>query len=430
MSDSFVIRGGRILDPASGRDEVGDLFVADGRLVERAPSGAVEIPAHGLLVAPGLIDLHVHLREPGGEENETIASGSLAAARGGFTTVVAMPNTKPAHDTAETVALVMQRGQEAGLTRVLPSGAITLGRQGQTLTDMAALKAAGAIAFTDDGSTVQDDAVMEAAMREAARLGLPLMDHAQDNLVERQGGVMHEGAVSRRFGYPGIPTSAEERIIRRDIALAAKTGVRLHIQHVTSAEGAAAIREARARGLPVTGELTPHHLALCDEDIDPDNADYKMNPPLRSAADRAALIQAGRDGTLSCFATDHAPHSADKKARGFLKGPFGLVGLETAIGLTWTELVEKGLLAPMDWLARWTLEPARILGRPAPSLACGAPADLVLIDVTQPWTVDRQQLASKSKNTPFHGRTLRGRAMATLLGGRLVMSRAGLRKGT
>ena len=257
-------------------------------------------------------------------------------------------------------------------------------------------------------------------MREAARLGLPLMDHAQDNLVERQGGVMHEGAVSRRFGYPGIPSSAEERIIRRDIELAARTGARLHIQHVTSAEGAAAIREARARGLPVTGELTPHHLALCDEDIDPANADYKMNPPLRSAADRAALIKACLDGTLSCFATDHAPHSADKKARGFLQGPFGLVGLETAVGVTWTELVEKGLLTPLDWLARWTVEPARILGFAAPTLTPGALADVALLDVTTPWTVDRAALASKSRNTPFHGRTLRGCAMATLCGGRLV----------
>ena len=420
MSTSFILRGGRILDPARRRDETGDLFMQDGLITDAPPPGATELDARGLLVVPGLIDLHVHLREPGGEENETIATGSQAAARGGFTTVVAMPNTKPAHDTPETVALVKRRGEEAGLTRVLPSGAITLGRQGKALTDLAALKAAGAVAFTDDGSTVQDDAVMEAGMREAARLGLPLMDHAQDNLVERQGGVMHEGEMSRRFGLPGIPSSAEERIIRRDIELAARTGVRLHIQHVTSAEGAAAIREARARGLPVTGELTPHHLALCDEDIDPGNADYKMNPPLRSRADRAELIKACLEGTLSCFATDHAPHSADKKARGFLKGPFGLVGLETAIGVTWTELVERGLLTPLDWLARWTLEPARILGLPRPGLQPGQPADVVLVDVARDWTVDRTALVSKSRNTPFHGRALRGRAVATWLAGRLV----------
>ncbi len=420
MDQPLIIRGGHILDPSTGRDGVADLFVSEGRLVEHAPTEARIVEASGCLVVPGLIDLHVHLREPGGEENETIATGSLAAARGGFTTVVAMPNTKPAHDTAETVAYVKRRGEETSLTRVLPTGAITLERKGKTLTDMAALKAAGAVAFTDDGSTVQDDAVMEAAMREAARMGLPLMDHAQDNLIERQGGVMHEGAMSRKFGFPGIPSSAEERIIRRDIELAARTGARLHIQHVTSAEGAAAIREARARGLPVTGELTPHHLALCDEDIDPGNADFKMNPPLRSRADQTALIKACLDGSLSCFATDHAPHSAEKKARGFLKGPFGLVGLETAIGITWTELVEKGLLTPRDWLVRWTTEPARILRLPPPTLAAGAPADLVVIDISHPWTVDRAALASKSRNTPFHGRTLIGRAVATVYAGRLI----------
>lgn len=420
MHEPLILRGGHLLDPVTGRDEVADIVVADGVIAERAPAGARILEIPGCLVVPGLIDLHVHLREPGGEENETIASGSRAAARGGFTTVVAMPNTKPSHDTAETVAFVKRRGEEAGLTRVLPSGAITLERKGRVLTDMAALKAAGAVAFTDDGSTVQDDAVMEAALREAARLDLPLMDHAQDNLVERQGGVMHEGAMSRKFGYPGIPSSAEERIIRRDIELAAKTGARLHIQHVTAAEGAAAIREARSRGLPVTGELTPHHLALCDEDIDPANADFKMNPPLRSRDDRTALIKACLDGTLSCFATDHAPHSADKKARGFLKGPFGLVGLETAIGLTWSELVEKGLLTPRDWLVRWTVEPARILGLPAPTLQAGAPADLAVLDITRPWTVDRAALVSRSKNTPFHGRVLRGRAVVTVCAGRLT----------
>jgi dihydroorotase len=331
-----------------------------------------------------------------------------------------MPNTKPSHDNVETVAYVARRGREVGLTRVLPSGALTLGRKGQQPAPLAALRDAGAVAFTDDGSTVQDDAVMEQVMREAARLGMVLMDHAQDNLIERQGGVMHEGDVSRRHGLPGIPTWAEERIIRRDIELAGKTGCALHIQHVTSAAGAQAIREGRARGVRVTGELTPHHLALCDADIDPADANYKMNPPLRSCEDRAALVEALRDGTLGCFATDHAPHSAERKALGFLKGPFGLVGLETAVGLTWSELVEKGLLTPRDWLVRWTVEPARILGLPAPTLQAGAPADLAVLDITRPWTVDRAALVSRSKNTPFHGRVLRGRAVVTVCAGRLT----------
>ncbi len=425
MSDSYILRGGRAIDPASGRDETRDVFIEEGRLAAGPPAGARVIEAAGKLVVPGLIDLHVHLREPGGEENETLESGSRAAARGGFTTIVAMPNTRPPHDTAETVAFVARRGREIGLTRILPSGAITAGRKGLALANMADLARAGAVAFTDDGSTVQDDALMRRAMDVARDLGRPIMDHAQDNRIERQGGVMHEGEVSRRLGLPGIPTCAEERIVRRDIELAEATGCALHIQHVTSRAGAELIRAARARGLPVTGELTPHHLALCDEDVDPSNPSFKMNPPLRSRDDRAALEAALLEGTLSCFATDHAPHSADKKARGFLKAPFGLVGLETAIGITWTHLVAAGRLSPVDWLRRWTTEPARILGRPAPTLAPGAPADLALLDVATPWVVHPAEFATKSHNTPFTGRTLTGRSIATWLEGRLVWEEMG-----
>ena len=423
MNGDWIIRGGRILDPAAGRDETADLFIAGGRIAERAAPGAAVLEAAGCVVTPGLIDLHVHLREPGGEENETVATGALAAAAGGFTAVVAMPNTRPPHDTPGTVALVKRLGEEAGLTRVLPSGAITQGRLGQELTDFPALAAAGAVAFTDDGSTVQDDALMERALRAAAALGRVVMDHAQDNLIERQGGVMHEGVVSRRFGLPGIPTEAEARIIRRDIELAEKTGAAIHIQHVTSREGADLIRAGQARGVRVTGELTPHHLALCDADIDPANADYKMNPPLRSAEDRAALREALLNGTLGCFATDHAPHSADKKARGFLKAPFGIVGLETAVGVTHGLLVATGMMTLADWLRRWTVEPARILGLPAPSLQPGAPADVAVLDLTTPWRVEPAALHSKSVNTPFLGQELAGRALLTLRGGRLIWSR-------
>jgi dihydroorotase len=419
----LLIRGARILDPAAGRDAIGDLFLADGRVAAvpaTLPPGTEVLEAAGLVATPGLIDLHVHLREPGGEENETVETGSRAAAAGGFTTIVAMPNTRPPHDSPETVGYVQRRGADVGLTRVLPSGAITQGREGRALTDFAALRAAGAAAFTDDGSTVQDDAVMQSALVRARDLGMVVMDHAQDSLLERQGGVMHEGEYSRRFGLPGIPTWAEERIIRRDIELAEKIGAAIHIQHVTSREGAQAIREGRARGVRVTGELTPHHLALCDADIDPADANYKMNPPLRSAADRDALIEACLDGTLSCFATDHAPHSADKKARGFLKGPFGIVGLETAVGLTYTLLVKNGRMGLLDWVKRWTTAPAQILGLPAPGLAPGAVADVVLLDLSSTWTVDPAAMQTKSKNTPFIGRTLTGRAVLTILGGRVV----------
>lgn len=420
MSEAFILAGGRVLDPATGEDAVRDLFIAAGRIAPRAPDGAHVIDARGRLVIPGLIDLHVHLREPGGEENETLETGSRAAARGGFTTIVAMPNTRPPHDTPETVAYVAKRGAEIGLARILPSGAITVGRKGRELANLAALAGAGAVAFTDDGSTVQDDALMRRAMDVARDLDRPIMDHAQDNLIERQGGVMHEGEVSRRHGLPGIPTHAEERVIRRDLELAEATGVVLHIQHVTSAAGAELIRAARARGLRVTGELTPHHLALCDEDIDPANSNFKMNPPLRTRADRAALEAALLDGTLSCFATDHAPHSADKKARGFLKAPFGIVGLETAIGVTWTRLVRAGRMTPIEWLRRWTTEPARIIRLPPPTLVPGAPADVVLMDADTPWVVHPNEFETKSHNTPFANWTLYGRATATWLGGRAV----------
>lgn len=420
MADAFILQGGRVLDPVTGEDAVRDVYIAAGRIVDRPPPGARVIAAARRLVTPGLIDLHVHLREPGGEENETLETGARAAARGGFTTIVAMPNTRPPHDTPETVAFVARRGQEINLTRILPSGAITVGRKGEALTNLAALAGAGAVAFTDDGSTVQDDALMHRAMDVARDLNRPIMDHAQDNRIERMGGVMHEGAVSRRLGLPGIPTFAEERIIRRDIDLAEATGARLHIQHVTSGIGAALIRAARARGVRVTGELTPHHLVLSDQDIDPNNANFKMNPPLRTREDRAALEAALIDGTLSCFATDHAPHSADKKARGFLKAPFGIIGLETAIGVTWTHLVQSGKMTPLEWLRRWTVEPARVLHRPLPTLTPGAPADVILLDVENPWIVHPNEFASKSHNTPFTGRTLTGRAVATWLDGRLV----------
>lgn len=424
MSDAYIIRNGRVLDPARGLDEVRDLYMDGGIIVDQPPAGARVLDAAGCLVAPGLVDLHVHLREPGGEENETIESGSRAAARGGFTTIVAMPNTRPPHDTPEIVAFVKRRGDEVGRVRVLPSGAITAGRKGRELANLAALAGAGAVAFTDDGSTVQDDALMRRAMDVARDLGCVIMDHAQDSLIEREGGVMHEGACSRRFGLPGIPTRAEEKIIRRDCELAEATGCAVHIQHVTSAAGADLIRDARARGLRVTGELTPHHLVLCDEDIDPHDANFKMNPPLRSREDREALADAACDGALSCFATDHAPHSADKKARGFLGGPFGIVGLETAIGLTYTALVETGRMDVRAWLHRWTVEPARILGLPTPTLAAGARADVVVIETATAWVVQPNDFLTKSHNTPFGGRTLRGRALATWCGGRLTWAAA------
>ena len=422
MNDYVLIEQGRIIDPATGRNGPGDLWVENGRLAERParlPPGTQVIRAEGLAVAPGFIDLHVHLREPGGEEAETIETGSRAAARGGITTVVAMPNTRPPHDTPERVAWVAQRGREVGLTRVLPSGCITSGRAGGDVAALSALAAAGAAAFTDDGSTVMTDALMETAMRQAALVKRTIMDHAQDHEAEQRG-VMHEGAFSKAWNLPGIPSEAEVRVVERDIRLAEKTGCRLHIQHVSAAGSVDLIAAARARGVPVTGEVTPHHLVLTDADIDPQNAHYKMNPPLRSVADRRRLEEGLAQGVLTVLATDHAPHSAEKKARGFLEAPFGIIGLETAIGITYDALVGKGVMPISNWVKLWTVGPAEALGMPAPTLRPGAMADVVVMNLETPWTISDTDFASRSRNSPFIGRRVLGRAEFTILGGRLV----------
>jgi len=420
-SQKLLIRNGRLLDPATGTDQTGDLFVADGFIQPvpaQVPEDAEIIEASGLLVCPGLIDVHVHLREPGGEEQETVESGTRSCAKGGFTTVVAMPNTCPPADTPEVLHLIKEKAEAAGYCTVLLSACFTQGRAGRTLSDLAALKAAGAVIFTDDGSTAADEAVLRAALREIARLGMTLMDHAQDPAAEKKG-VLHEGPVSKRWNLPGIPAEAETRIVARDIRLAAETGCPVHIQHITTADAVQQVRTARQQGLPVTCEVTPHHLLLCDTDVRPDNPDFKMNPPLRSAEDRAALVEAVRDGTASLFATDHAPHTAAAKARGFLEAPFGVIGSETAVGATWT-LVERGRLSAIEWLRRWTTGPAELLHRPAPSLEPGTRADLVFLEVSTPWIFEKKTLCSKSTNSPFIDWTFHARAVRTLRSGRTV----------
>ncbi len=418
MSEALYIRGARHL----GAEAPEPLCIRDGRLVEAPPApppDARVIEADGLFAVPALIDLHVHLREPGDEAAETVTSGTRAAAAGGFGRVVCMPNTRPPLDRPELVRATIARAAEAGFAQVLPAACLTRDRAGGEPADLAALAEAGATAFTDDGSTVADDATMRAAMTAAARLGRPVFDHAQDPAAERSG-VLHEGAASRRLGLPGIPAEAEVRVVARDLALARETGCALHIQHLSTAGAVALLREARAAGLPVTAEATPHHLAFCDEDIPAGDTNYKMNPPLRSAADREALLEAVADGTIACLATDHAPHTAAAKARGFREAPFGVVGLETAVGATWTALVRAGRLRPEDWLRRWTEGPARVLGLPPPELAPGAPADLALLDLETPWTVDPARFLSRSRNTCFAGRTLVGQCRLTVRAGRVA----------
>jgi dihydroorotase len=424
VSAVWHISGGRTIDPVAGTDEVRDLWIAEGRICDRltgtATSGARSLDARGKVVVPGFIDLHVHFREPGNREGETVAAGSAAAAAGGFTSVVTMPNTNPAVDSAAGVVWQREEGRRCGKVRVLPSGCLTVGRRGRDVADIESMAWAGAVAFTDDGATVADDGVMRRAMAAAARQNLPVMDHALDPVLAGRG-VMRLGDRSRRCGLEGIPPEAEVRIVVRDIRLARETGAKVHIQHLSAAGSVEELRRARAAGESVSAEATPHHITLCDEDVAPERADaYKMNPPLGSKEDREALLCAVADGSIGVLATDHAPHRAADKARGFGDAPFGVVGLETAIGVTYTALVKSGRMPVLEWVRRWTVGPAEVLGMPAPSLTHGAVADIAVLDLDSEWVVDPARFLSKGRNTPFAGRRLTGRSECTFLAGEMV----------
>lgn len=418
----LVIRGGWVLD-ASGHPRRRDVLIDGGRIAALGPrlpdAGHDVVDASGLLVLPGLVDLHVHLREPGFEAKETIATGTQAAARGGFTTVACMPNTRPPLDRPELVRWVRAKAEREGAARVLPFACITREQAGRELADFRALRDAGALAVTDDGRGVQNAAVMRAAMREAAQLGLVVAAHCEDEALAGAGAV-HAGAFARRFGLPGIPGSAEAVQVARDIALAMETGCRCHVLHLSAKESVALVRQAKALGVPVTAEVTPHHLLLCDADIPAPDANWKMNPPLRSREDREALIEGLLDGTIDFIATDHAPHTAEEKARHIAAAPFGIVGLETAFPLLYTHLVEPGvctLKQLVDWL---TVKPAQAFGLPYGRLAVGAAADLTLIDVETRRTVDPSAFASRGRNTPFAGWRLAGWPVLTMLEGRVT----------
>jgi len=418
MQNSYCIRSARLLDPAAGTETTADLYIENGLVRgNTSPRGAnvIDIDGRGFFLAPGLTDLHVHFREPGNDAAETIATGAAAAARGGFVRVVTMPNTSPPVDTADMVRNAIRLADEAGTIHILPAGCLTRGRKGTATADIRAMAAAGAVAFTDDGSTVSDRAVMQEAMLLAHESGKPVFDHALDPTIARNG-VVIDGTAAKRLGLPGIPPEAETAIVERDIELAAQTGCHVHIQHLFTAAALLLLGEARKQGVPVSGEATPHHLALCDKDIPGNDANYKMNPPLGRPKDRDALRRAVRDGTVEVFATDHAPHTASRKADGMLSAPFGVIGLETAVGITFN-LVKEGTIDRLTWLRGWTTGPAQILGLPAPSLAPGAPANLTLLDLDSEWVVDSGHFASKSRNTPFNGRKLTGRAVLTMVDG-------------
>lgn len=420
----LLIKNGTVIDPYAGKVTEKDILLAGGKIVKTgahlSAGGATVLDAGGKLVTPGLIDLHVHLREPGFEAKETIFSGTCAAARGGFTTVACMPNTNPVTDNAAVVAYIINTARAQGVVNVYPIGAITRGSKGESLAEMGDMKEAGAAAFSDDGIPVMNAGLMRRAMQYARMLGRTIISHCEDKHLSA-GGAMHEGYMSTVLGLKGIPASAEEVMVARDILLAEETGCRLHIAHVSTAKSVRLVREAKARGVSVTAEAAPHHFSLTDAAVAGYDTATKVNPPLRTAADVAALKEGLADGTIDIIATDHAPHTIEEKDVEYELAPCGMVGLETAVGLIWTELVATGVLSPLEAITKLTINPAQVLGLSKGTLESGADADLTIIDPALVWTVDPAQFASKGRNSPFAGRRLTGKPYMTIVGGRVVM---------
>ncbi|HET6363397.1 MAG TPA: dihydroorotase [Gemmatimonadota bacterium] len=429
---ALLLRGARLVDPMEGLDGPTDVLVRNGRIERLGPSlpespGVEVVDLAGMLLTPGLVDPHVHLREPGQEEKETIATGTAAAASGGFVAVCAMPNTIPVVDSPDLVRLLIDRGAEAGAVRVHPIAAATVGSRGEAPTDAGALVAAGAVAVSDDGRPIPDEVLAE-VLRRAGDAGVPVADHCEV-LGRSAGGSMYAGPLARRLGVEGIPPEAESDAVARDLEALARSGGRLHVCHVSTARSVELIRQAKADGLPVTAEATPHHLVLTVEAVATSGADAKMNPPLASAADREALRAALADGTIDCVATDHAPHADAEKRRGLADAPFGIVGLETAFALLYTDLVVGGVLPLATLVRRMSADPARAMGLEEPRIRPGARADLAAFDTESEWIVDPERFRSRSRNTPFAGWRLRGRPVYTIAAGRVahdgLASRAG-----
>jgi len=423
-SRPLLIRGGRVVDPSQGLDGILDLLLVNGAvfsLVENAGPAvdALEIDATGLVVTPGLIDPHVHLREPGQEHKETIASGAMAAVAGGFTAVCSMPNTDPPIDNPAAVGFVVAEGKKAGAARVYPMGTISAGMRGESLSEIGELVEAGAVAVTDDGLPVMDSGLMRSALEYTQAFGIPVVDHPEELTLSRDG-TMNEGLVSARLGLKGKPNAAEDIHIIRDILLAEFTGGRIHIQHVSTRGGVDAIRRAKARGIRVTGEASPHHLVLTDEAVEGYRTEAKMNPPLRSPGDRDAVRGGLKDGTLDMVATDHAPHHYDEKEAAFADAPNGVVGLETSLGLIYGQLVEGGVIDLSTMVDRMSVAPAKVFNLPGGTLKVGSPADVTIFDPNGEWTVDPSTFLSKSRNTPFAGWKLKGKPRYTIVGGEVV----------
>jgi dihydroorotase len=429
----LMVRGGRVVDPAANRDGAFDVLIEDGRILQIGRglpvNGAevIEIPG-SWIVAPGLIDIHVHLREPGQEHKETIASGTASAVAGGFTAVACMPNTEPINDHAGITQFILKKAAEANLARVYPIGAVSLGSMGEQLAELGEQKAAGCIAFTDDGRPVATALLMRRALEYAGMLGAPIIDHCEDPSLKGDG-VAHEGYYASALGLRGIPGTAESLMVERDVSLAELTGSHVHIAHMSARQSLRAVRAGKERGVHVTCEVAPHHFTLTDESLDGPvkyDTNLKMNPPLRERADRDAMLEGLADGTVDVIATDHAPHHADEKMVEFDRAPFGIVGLETAVPLVFDRLVHTGVITVRRAIELLSTNPARVMQLPGGTIADGGAADVTVIDPDRTITIESATLRSRSKNTPFHGWTLRGASMLTIVGGRIAYAAPGV----
>ena len=420
---SLLIKGGRLIDPATKRDGFFDVYVEDGKVCQVAASidkDADEIiDATGMYVVPGLIDLHVHLREPGFEHKETIKTGSMAAARGGYTSVCPMPNTKPAIDSPEMITWIKEKATTDSVINIWPVGAVTLGQEGKIMADIAGMAKAGAIAISEDGKSVMDTALYKEAMIEAKKAGITVLAHCEDKTLVGNG-ALNAGPVAQKIGVKGIGNDVEDIITARDILLSKSTGAKLHLCHCSTADSVRMVKDAQAEGLNVTAEVCPHHFVLTEDDIPGDDANYKMNPPLRSVADKDALIEGLSLGIMEAISTDHAPHHADEKAQGIAKAPFGIVGSETALPLTMTYLVKTGKLTPYAMVERMSYRPAQIIGIDRGSLEEGKVADIAIIDPDAEYVIHAADMVSKGHNMPFEGFEVTGKVLKTIVAGKVV----------
>ena len=415
----ILLQGGLVVDPATQREGMGDVLIRDGKIVEgKATKDAVVVKVDGLVVTPGLIDPHVHLREPGQSAKETIATGTAAAVAGGFTSVIAMPNTSPVADGSNTIAWMKQRARETGVANVFPTGTISIGQKGEQLAPIGSLRQAGVVAITDDGHCVQNAELMRRALEYARMFDLPVLDHCEDKFLSA-GGVMNEGKWSRILGLPAWPSIAEEVIVARNVLLSELTGARVVCQHMSSAGSIRILRDAKKRGIPIEGEASPHHMTLTDDCVEGYDTSFKMNPPLRTKADVEEVKRGVVDGTIRFLATDHAPHCSYEKEVEFDEAPFGVVGLETAVGIYLTELVHSGLMPLREVVDRMSFFPGKYFQLGRGTLAVGAVADVTVLDIGRTWSVKKAEFRSLGKNTPFEGRELKGRAVFTIVDGKI-----------